>query len=280
MEKILFPTDYSETANNAYRYALHLAHKQGAELYVLHVYDPPVISGRIPPNMIDNVYKHYNFEELSQIEEHHSLLKQIQNEMNKQNVKVYLKVKPGLLKHEIKTAIAKYDIDYIVMGTDGSTGYYKKFIGTNTLNTIDNVKIPVLSIPKEAKFKKVNSVIHLTGFNLDEEKTTALISAGAKERKLKVKCVHLKRSHFKEYEDRVNEWKEKYENEWFSFHLFSNEKSVFEGISHYLKDEEFDLVSIAHRHRRFFEKLFSNSLTLQLGKDLAVPLLVYRKESQ
>lgn len=279
MEKILFPTDYSETANNAYRYALHLANKQEAELYVLHVYDPPVISGHIPPTMVDTVHYRYNFQELSQIEEHHSLLKQIQQQMNKENVKVFLKVKPGLLKHEIKTAVAEYDIDYIVMGTDGSTGYYKKFIGTNTLNTIDNVSIPVLSIPKEAKFRKVKSVIHLTGFNLDEEQTTALISKGAKERKLKVKCVHLKRKHFKEYEDRVSQWKEKYEHEWFSFHLFSSEKSVYDGIVHYLKKEHFDLVSIAHRHRHFFEKLFSNSLTIQLGKDLNVPLLVYRKEN-
>ena len=58
MKKILFPTDFSETANNAFIYAIHLAKSLEAELIVLHTFERPVISslhgGR--PELLEDVY--------------------------------------------------------------------------------------------------------------------------------------------------------------------------------------------------------------------------------
>ena len=43
MKKLLFPTDFSETANNAFVYALKMAKSIDAEVIVLHVYDLPTV---------------------------------------------------------------------------------------------------------------------------------------------------------------------------------------------------------------------------------------------
>jgi nucleotide-binding universal stress UspA family protein len=43
MKKILFPTDFSETSNNAFVYALQLAKNIDAEVVTLHVYELPVV---------------------------------------------------------------------------------------------------------------------------------------------------------------------------------------------------------------------------------------------
>src|SRR5690554_1951361 len=45
MKNILFPTDFSQTADNAFIYALHLAKSLGADLHILHTYSMPIVSG-------------------------------------------------------------------------------------------------------------------------------------------------------------------------------------------------------------------------------------------
>ena len=57
MKKILFPTDFSETANNALVYALKMAKNQNATLLILHAYEMPVISATANPVMVQDVYK-------------------------------------------------------------------------------------------------------------------------------------------------------------------------------------------------------------------------------
>ena len=44
MKKILFPTDFSEIADNAFLYALKMADYLGYEIIVLHAYELPIIN--------------------------------------------------------------------------------------------------------------------------------------------------------------------------------------------------------------------------------------------
>ena len=41
MKKILFPTDFSDTANRAFLYALHLAERLSASIVTYHIFLPP-----------------------------------------------------------------------------------------------------------------------------------------------------------------------------------------------------------------------------------------------
>src|SRR5690554_7583991 len=58
MSKILFPTDFSETATNAFVYALNLAQATDAEIFVLNCYEMPVLSTTSTgqPEMVQEVY--------------------------------------------------------------------------------------------------------------------------------------------------------------------------------------------------------------------------------
>ena len=55
MKKILVPTDFSELAENALKYAAQLAKRTDAELLLLHVYTIPVFTEN-PILMNDNQY--------------------------------------------------------------------------------------------------------------------------------------------------------------------------------------------------------------------------------
>ena len=49
MKKILFPTDFSEVANNAFVHALGLAKLVHGELILLHTYELPIIDNQFAP---------------------------------------------------------------------------------------------------------------------------------------------------------------------------------------------------------------------------------------
>ena len=49
MKRILFPTDFSESATNAFVHALEFAHRVEGELILLHAFDLPVFDSQYFP---------------------------------------------------------------------------------------------------------------------------------------------------------------------------------------------------------------------------------------
>lgn len=276
MKKILFPTDYSETANNAFKYALQLADYSDAELYVIHVYDPPVISGGISPHLVDNVIKKNDFEKLEQLHANSPTLIAIRKELNLENVEVFFKVKEGLLIPEIQNAILENNIDFIVMGTDGiNASFHKKILGSNTVNTISKVDIPILSIPKEAEFKNIESIVFTTRLEEEEEDTLKDLIAAANKLKATLKCVYVSSKKKPSCMAVYNTWKEKYKDEPVTFHLFNTDK-IEKVLLDFITNEKVDLVATLKQNKSFFEKILSKSITQHLAKYLKVPLFVYK----
>src|SRR5690606_1239675 len=72
MRKILFPTDFSNAANNAFIYALHLAKEMEAGLYVLNTYMQPVLSATHAgqPELVPEVYENYELQQFENFKRH------------------------------------------------------------------------------------------------------------------------------------------------------------------------------------------------------------------
>lgn len=278
MKKILFPTDYSETANNAFKYALQLADYREAELYVLHVYDPPVISGGISPHLVENVLKKTSFEKLEQLHANSPVLIEMRKEVRLEHVPVFFKVKEGLLVPEILHAIEENSIDFLVMGTDGAnSSFHKKILGSNTINTIAKVDIPVFSVPKEAHFSELKNIIFTSRFELEEEPTLDDIVKGAIANDAHIKLVHVKQKGCVSCEEVYSKWTEKYKDAPLSFHLFNAdniEKTLLDFITH----EPVDMVATVKRNKTFIENILSKSVTQHLAKHLKVPLFIYKSK--
>lgn len=281
IKRILFPTDYSNTANNAFKYALHLANKQNAELYVIHVYDPPLISGRVNPELVLKLISKTNFQKLEQIEAYGPTLKTIQAELGLEEVNILFKVKEGLLIPGIEEAIEKNNIDLVVMGTDGEdASFHKKILGTNTVNTISRVQIPVLSIPSMAKFEHVKNILFTTLFDLKEQDTLDELVAMAETLNANIHCIHISSKDNTESVNQVYQsWKDRYKGNSINFQVFSNEE-VGQAISNFIDQQKapIDLVATFQREKSFFEHMLEKSTTELLAKKLKLPLLVYKKQ--
>ena len=137
-KKILVPTDGSEFAKKAQQHALFLANVTGAEIVAVSVTENNFVSG-LP--LDDEVHQ----------------LNQILNERSEENLKEFDKLNENDLKitHVIKEGspaksileVAKdEDIDLIVMGSSGKSGFDRFIMGSVADKVVNSAKCAVLII--------------------------------------------------------------------------------------------------------------------------------------
>lgn len=68
------------------------------------------------------------------------------------------------LTDEIREVTDRENIELIVMGTQGAPGAKEIFMGIRTVYVIRKSKIPVLAIPKEYYFEKINTILLTTDY--------------------------------------------------------------------------------------------------------------------
>ena len=119
IKKILFPTDFSECSNQVYHYALDIAKKHRAELTVLHT----LVIFQEDPNIPSHHFSH--MEDLYRVSEDHAR-NTIQSDFIERaaGVAVHYEVARGFsAADEILDYAAEQDMDLIVMGTHGHSGF-------------------------------------------------------------------------------------------------------------------------------------------------------------
>ncbi|MEC4116037.1 universal stress protein [Myroides phaeus] len=277
MKKILFPTDFSETANNALIYALRMAENQKATLFVLHAYEMPVISATANPVMVQDVYKTIELSNFENFKDQVPQIRDIAKKHNLDHVPMHFILEEGFLNTILKKRVKEEDIDLVVMGTNGNSGLDKKLLGSNTANAISTLDVPVLSIPHDAIFDGIDSIAFTTLFTAQDKVTLEKILKIAKGFDATVKCVHVATAKDRVEASIIESWKANYKDENIKFYIVDSndvEKSVFE----FLDTENIDLLVSVKRNRSFFEKLFTSSMTKKLSYHNYVPVLAFHEE--
>jgi hypothetical protein len=90
----------------------------------------------------------------------------------------------GSLLFNIKKSIQEDNIDFIVMGTSGATGWEAFLLGINTGNVLATVEVPVLSVPLDAKYCNIGVIGFTTRYRDKEKKTLKEVVEIAKKRML------------------------------------------------------------------------------------------------
>ncbi len=144
IKKILLPTDLSENAEHALRYANEFSKIFDAKLYILHVItDIQAAVGYIPGFALEDVK--------SSLREY--FLKEITHLRNKYLVKedAEVLIRYGNVPREIVECAREKDVDLIIMGAHGLSGIEKFIFGSVTERVLGLSTKPVLAIkiPKE-----------------------------------------------------------------------------------------------------------------------------------
>lgn len=284
MKKILFPTDFSDTANNAFNYALHLAKGLDAEIFVLHTFERPVISslhgGR--PELIEDVYTNIELNEFDRFKEQVPFMREIAEEYNLEDVSMKFLFEKGNLSQVIKNLVRKENIDLIVMGTSGETGFSKKFWGTNTINTIQSMNVPVLSIPHHAKFHHIKTIGVTTIFKESDKPLISHILKSADYFDGKVKIFHIieyngnMERKEKEAEEKINDWKNYFNNPRLEF-IVEKHENLRVAVANLAKREHVDMLVVVKRNLTFVDSFFYPSLSKNLASTINIPLMIVRE---
>ncbi|MDP2682069.1 MAG: universal stress protein [Deltaproteobacteria bacterium] len=150
IKKILFPTDFSVASDYALSYAVSMAKRFKAEIFLIHVVDTSYdISGFYIP--------HISVEKLIQEMESsaEAQLKKVGGKISR-SVKAYKSaVKSGIPYKEIIKFAKNKGIDMIIMGTHGKSGTDHFFFGSTTERVMKQADCPVLTIrpPKDMLLK-------------------------------------------------------------------------------------------------------------------------------
>jgi hypothetical protein len=59
----------------------------------------------------------------------------------------------------IRQAVNIYEIDLIIMGTNGATGAKEVIFGSNTMKVIRNINCPIIAVPEKYRFSKINRIL-------------------------------------------------------------------------------------------------------------------------
>jgi nucleotide-binding universal stress UspA family protein len=157
MKKILVPCDFSRTAEEAFRFAVKIADKNESEIHLLYVIDSP------PGNI--------SAPELSQIPTFNGAFWQrIENQLQEkfcslkakhraEHLAITFTIESGSLSQKIEHCIKESEIDVVVMGTNGASGFKELFIGSNTEKIVRNGKVPVVAIPLGSNTETVTDIV-------------------------------------------------------------------------------------------------------------------------
>jgi nucleotide-binding universal stress UspA family protein len=161
MKKFLIPVDFSIPSESAAEYAIEMTKDiPGTEIILYHVYK----------NDIFTTWKDSDNESRKTATD--AELKIVKNFLkNSPDQKITIESEEGSFIDNISKYVLSNGIDMVIMGINGSTRMAGALIGDNVLNLIRNINTPIMIIPPNVKFKKINNVLFASDFKDVARKT-------------------------------------------------------------------------------------------------------------
>ena len=277
MKKILFPTDFSEVADNAFIHALEFAKIVNGEILLLHTFALPVVENPFTP---DNYYTIYDSMQLAQFDVFKGQIPKLHELAEKQhleNIPLNHKIMEGDLIYSIEKTIEEENIDFVVMGTSGVTGWEAFFIGSNTGSVVTAVDVPVLSVPAEAEFTTIKTIGFTTRFRDKDKPALRQVLKIASKANAEVKCLYVKTHKSDVTDETISQWRNEFQNDPVDF-LILNSDLVKETILDFISNKSIDILAMITHKRNFFSELFQPSLTQKFSNISTVPILAMHEE--
>lgn len=161
MKKFLVPVDFSTPSESAAEYAIEMTKDiPGTEIILYHVYK----------NDIYSTWK--DSDKGSRKTATDAELKIVKDFLKKNtNQEITIESEDGSFIDNISKYVLSNHIDMVIMGINGSTRMADALIGDNVLNLIRNISTPIMIIPPDVKFKKINNVLLASDFKDVARKT-------------------------------------------------------------------------------------------------------------
>lgn len=266
MKKILVPTDFSEHADNALRFAINIGNFFEAEIELLHVYELRTIIGSA--TLVREYLKEDAERDLS------DNIRSFKDLILGKTILTGRAIDGGTID-TICSLANNEDFDMIVMGTQGASGLKEIFLGSKTSGVMRQTHIPILAIPNSFSYRPVKDITFAvdSGIVAEDEVLNPLLEL-AKAYKSHVKVLHLEKEKMVVGYDPGIDFS--LGNIPHSFHRISGSNDVNGVVNLFVFEENSDMLCMIRRDRDFWSNLFHQSVTTKEIFNSPVPLLILR----
>lgn len=272
MKNILLPTDFSENAWNAIKYAISMYADEECNFTLLNTYyATPPAHDVIVSNYWDTFEKDSKFGL-------DKTLKRIEDKLDLKGSNCKQITRYGMIGGTIGTIADEENIDLIVMGTKGASGIKEVLMGSNTARVINNVNVPIIAVPARSVYQVPSSILLATDYkeleNIEVLKPLKEIATKFDSELLILNILKNERKMVG-----IDE-----AMEGFALHGYfeplkhsydvSNNDNPEDGINEFASKYAVHMIAMVKRDHPFFESIFSHSVSKKLAFHTDVPLLV------
>ncbi|MBK1441075.1 universal stress protein [Parapedobacter sp. ISTM3] len=275
---VLVPTDFSDNAAAAARYAAQMARHFGWSIHLLHLYTPfsTAFGGeelnREAQELAANEAESNMTAAAADLEEEFS------------GVVITTDCKQGVMSDVVYRTAREAKNNLIVMGTKGASGLKHAVLGSNTFEIIKNSPIPVLAVPETPPTFQQRNVGLLTNFQPSEiEALEAFIAIG--EAPQQVTLIHLFEKGANKDERDLADWAKHIQDRTAISRVldktapFSDRMDVKEDFPEHVfrlaQSDGMDLLIVSRERKGFFDKLFSGDRVKAMAHQLEIPIFFH-----
>jgi nucleotide-binding universal stress UspA family protein len=269
---LVVPTDFSAASENAFSYAVLLAHELNASVRLIHIQDPEsaTLGGTLffetkktAPQNKDRLLN-------SMVRRNNKL-----NEKGKPAVGITKSVIQGLVPQELQRLSQESDTDLIVMGINGEKRLMPQWFEPTYLEVARRASCPVLLIPENCHFEGFKNIVYACNRGNIDEKILAQV--------LRFAQLFNANLHFIQLEVNGNAsisvLTSLIDNKGNAFHLAAIQNpDLASSIKQYAQQQQADLLIMNAVPRHFFQELFYHNITYQMALDTHVPFLIIHGE--
>jgi nucleotide-binding universal stress UspA family protein len=282
MKTLLISTDFSTVATHAAEYGYHLAKQIKADVILCNAVTVPA---EVPQAGVvvwpAEEYDVLMEESKNEIKHLKHRLQSSDSEDNFEPSVTYIN-ESGAVSEVVDTIIAGHQVDMVIMGTHGSSGFNHFFFGDHSRTMIDHTNKPLLLVPPSATISPVKKIAFATDLKRPEKDLEFIYDLIPLARQLdaEILLTHVFDEQFQpsESQDWIKQYLVDLSNKADYPHIFyrliKNSRTE-NGLDWLCEHGHVDLLVMVHHQRSFFDGLFNGSHTKKMADHLRIPLLVF-----
>lgn len=272
MKTILLPTDFSENARNAMRYAIAMFCDEECRFILMNTYKTPVAGASMLVSIDDIMLK----ETIKMLEEEKE---KVSDWKSCANVTIDLRAEFGDIVMGINNVLRTEEVDFVVMGTKGASGLKEVIIGSNTAAAIRKINKPIIVVPEDANFKPLSTLLLATDYTpIQSKEEIAILKQIANTHNSTLDLLKIKQTdqEVPATDDAVSGLNMKNSFEGINCQLSEFESNdVPSGILDYMeKKGSVDMLVLVAKKYGFFEDIFHKSVSKKVVAHTQVPTLI------
>lgn len=275
MKKILVPCDFSDSAVQAFKFAVDIASQNNGEIVLLNVVEIPVVHDSVMMPALS--YEETYLKEMKDRADKD--FAKMKSKWAKNGPKITTYVQYGATTPTISRFVEEHKISLVIMGTKGASGLKEFFVGSNTEKIVRWCPVPVISIKNAVKASGIKNIVFPSTLHDDEEKLTMKVKALQDFFKAKLHVLYINTpANFRTdvvNHERLEAFAKRFMLKNYTLNVYNdlNEES---GVANFSKEVNGNMIAMATHGRKGLSHLMSGSIAEDVVNHIECPIWTWK----